>query len=220
MKTRFLLLPLMAVVSFSAFAQGDIKKGSRLIGGDVGFSTSSSDAGVTSSSGTSFNVSPVYGKAVKDNFFIGSLLRLSYGNNKNENSAVAYKSTSMSWYGGVFVRKYKPLKNGFYLFLQAGAGGGAGKSRQQTTPSADFVAVQKSGMIDLNLTPGFAYNLTKKLQLETGLRSIVALEYSWQKNRNLSTNQFDQTSRLFRFNSSLNNFTSQLYLGFRVMLSK
>src|SRR5690349_21291248 len=116
---KSLLLVLIAV-SISTISFSQITKGSIFLGGDLGFSTQTSKnpGGKTDQSG--FNISPVFGKAVKENLVVGGRLNFAYAHIDNyEGPGSEFKSST---YGvGAFIRKYKPLgKSGFYLFLQGG----------------------------------------------------------------------------------------------------
>ncbi len=209
---------LTSVISFSILSGlfGQISKGSVLLGGDFSASTAKQKSGVTESSNSGFSVSPLIGKAIKENFIVGGSLRVGYGKNKTTTN----NSNVNNSYGvGVFVRKYKNFKGNVYGFLQGGADAGTEKTKySQNNSLINTNNVIRAG---ISLTPGISFKVSNKLHLETGLREVASLTYQHQKINDMNNNVNNESvSNSFSVYSSLNNFTSGLYFGFRLLLNK
>jgi len=119
MQTKILhVLSLMLLTVCSIDAQ--IKKGATLLGGQLGFSSTTTDYPSTpgpSTKNSSFSISPAFGKAVQENLVIGADVDFEHSKFNNQNID-EHKSTV---YGiGVFVRQYKELGKGFYLLARPG----------------------------------------------------------------------------------------------------
>lgn len=203
----------LIAVLFSVLVNAQIKKGSVFLGGDISAATQKTETGPTTSKQSVVTISPVFGKAIKDNMVLGA--DLLYGH-------YDYESTSeqkVDIYGaGIFLRKYKPIgSSGFYIFLQGRAGYRLQKNEVDANTPA--VSVAKSHSVSLSIYPGLSYAVSKRLHLETGFNNLVSIAYS--KDTQTSGNPVVSKSQSsgFSISSSLNN-VSNLYLGFRVLLSK
>lgn len=202
------VLFLMLLTFCSVHAQ--IKKGATLLGGQLGFSSTTIDYPSTpgpSTKNSSFSVSPAFGKAVQENLVIGADVNFEYVKFDNQNIDV-HKTTV---YGlGVFIRQYKELGKGFYLFGQARIGGNYMRF-DQSAPQIPST-VQKSYNVQLSFYPGIAYSATRKLQLEAGLNNMVAIQYNHSSNLTTKSNAFS-------LNTSLNSAMAGFTIGFRVLLN-
>jgi hypothetical protein len=208
------LLLLAYFVTATLFAAAQFEKGSILLGGDVGFGKSETkDAGNNSSTSNNFNFSPTIGFATKKNTFHGVVLN--YGTSKSEINPTNSNSSS-SIGGGYFYRKYKPLFEKFYGFLQAGANVSIGK--QETKGFVD--SETKSVNVSLSLSPGLAFAITKKVFIETGFSNIAYIYYQNGKRTVANNPSQDSESNSFGVSSSLSAAGNGLYFGFRIMLPK
>jgi len=199
---------IFVIITCSLEAQ--INKGSLLLGGNVGFSTSK--AKDTSLQNNGVSVSPVVGIAVKENIVVG--ISFSYGQGKDNLSLPNFKSERTSYGAGVFVRKYIPLGKGFYLFGEAGLSYQNYSSTYTYPSQATGLKVQTIG---INLYPGVSYAISKKLQLEFGLPQLVTLGYS-RTQQIVNAAPIQKTNELYcsAAASSFSNFI----LGFRIFLPK
>ena len=209
MQTKILpVLSLMILTVCSVDAQ--IKKGATLLGGQLGFSSTTTDYSSTpgpSTKNSSFSISPAFGKAVQENLVIGADIDFEYNKFNNQNID-EHKSTV---YGiGVFVRQYKELGKGFYLFGQARLGGNYVRF-EQATPQVPS-SIQKNYNVQLSFYPGVAYSATRKLQLEAGLNNMVAIQYAHSSSLTAKSIQFS-------LNTSLNSAMAGFTIGFRVFLN-
>jgi len=211
MQTKILLV-LFLICSTVFYASAQIKKGAILLGGQLGFSGAKTEYQLTpgsSTKNTSFYVSPVFGKAVKDNLVIGADISFGYGRYENENTNEQNNTT----YGaGFFIRQYKELGKGFYLFGQGRLGGYYMRQEQTILQPPAGETLQKSYNIQLSFYPGIAYSATRKLQLEAGLNNMVAVQYNHSPGPATKGNSFSLNTSL---NSAMSNFT----IGFRVFLN-
>jgi len=216
MKKRLLLL---ASTSFFIIAgNAQVKKGSIFLGGDIGGSSIKTEA-----SGSAFNkrnvvfVSPVLGKAIKDNLVFGGSLDIGFF--EDEYTSVYNSQKSNSYGVGFFLRKYKPLGNsGFFIFVQGSLNGSYSRDQQEDPNSSIKYAARRYG-VSFSAYPGISYAVTKKLHLETGFNNLLNLGYWHEKRTSDTPTAVTYKSSGVSISSSLNNFSS-LYLGFRVLLSK
>jgi hypothetical protein len=212
-----IFLPSLIIFCLAATACAQISRGSILIGGDLSASFLKQEivAG-TEYKTRSLQFSPVLGVAVKKNIFHGGYIQLGFSHVHNNTNPL--ESDTRSFGIGYFIRKYAVLKNNFYGFIQGNAGGSYFKSYFEY---AMGTGQYKQTAIGLDISPGLSCRVSKKLHLESGLRQLAALNY--QVNKNVSNNQQATDilkSNQLSFSSSLNNFTSGLYFGFRLLLDK
>lgn len=207
------------LIAAYATSQAQITKGSLFLGGDLSLSTvnakNANDENTIKQN--SFNISPVAGIAVKDNFIAGVSLNAGFSENKNP-----YQATQKgnSFGAGVFARHYKNIrKSGFYVFVQNSLGAGYGEQRYEKTDYNDLKKV-KTFTVNLNIYPGISYAVSRKLHLETGFNNLLYINYSNEKNEswNIAATTATKTNRLY-LGTSLNNLSS-LYVGFRVLIGK
>jgi hypothetical protein len=214
MRKKILLLVISSVLLTSIF--GQISKGTLLLGGDFSASTSKQKFGTNESKNSGITFSPLAGKAVKDNLFIGIYASLGYG--KSENTPVFSKASSNSYGAGLFVRKYGVIKNNLYGFLQGNLGFNYAKSSNEQT---GFSSENKQSAAGINISPGLSYKISKKIHLEAGLRDLAVFVYGKTKttNNNSGVITASESSGL-SVSGNLNNLTSSLFVGFRLLLSK
>ncbi|MBN7810026.1 outer membrane beta-barrel protein [Algoriphagus sp. H41] len=131
MKKRFLaVLPMMLLLSYTAFAQ--LEKGTILLGGGVGFgsSSSSSEAGAfyAEMKNSNFNFSPDAGFFFKDNWVIGISLPLTWSTVTSRSlsspgaTELSSESKNSSWGVAPFVRGYFPFGEKISAFGQVQVG--------------------------------------------------------------------------------------------------
>lgn len=209
---------LFAAVLFfmAATAHAQISKGSVLLGGNIGFGSSKTEANSREYKQRYLSLSPVVGIAVKPNLVAG--VSFTYVHTKyplDTASRAAYKFDAAG--GGFFMRRYFPIARSFYVFGQGSLG--YLHSRTEQT-SIDNVRVNTSNSIALDVAPGLAYAVSRKFHLELGLNSLLGISYSSDK---AETSGIGGTTKAgghsFNFNTALSP-SAPLNLGFRVFLSK
>ena len=215
MRKIYTCLPLLLIIVCTA-SQAQIKKGSLFLGGDLSLSTVNTKNANDEIKQNSFNISPVAGIAVKENFIAGASLKAGFSGYKSP-----YQATQKgnSFGAGVFARHYKNIgKSGFYVFVQNSLGAEYGEQRYEKTGSNDLRKV-KTFAANLNIYPGVSYAVSRKLHLETGFNNLFYVNYSNEKNEfwNVAANS-TRTNRFYA-GTSLNNLSS-FYVGFRVLIGK
>jgi Outer membrane protein beta-barrel domain len=215
MRKTVLLLIFSFTFITSAFSQ--ITKGSLLLGGDLSAFSNKQEFGPNNKNKSSgITLSPLIGKAVKDNLFIGIYASLGY--NKNETTPLTGKASSNSYGAGLFVRKYGVVKNNLYGFLQGNVGFNYAKSSNEQT---GFSSENKQTSAGINISPGLSYKISKKIHLEAGLRDLAALIYGKTKTTNNNLGVITNSeSKGLSLSGNLTNLTSSLFVGFRLLLSK
>ena len=220
MKTKLLLAGICMACMFTANAQKDIPKGSLLLGGNLSFSsTTFKNPDNTESKSHGFSIVPSVGIGIRDNLFLGLTLGYNLYKNSSSGFSSAYDSTTTRGYNaGVFVRKYKPLKNNFYIFLQGGIGASYADRSIEDIPNRTFY--QKDLSVNLSVSPGISYAINSKFQIETGFNDLFGVGYSQAVMAD--DRWYAGTSKRNSFNAytTLNNFGSQLYIGVRLLLQK
>jgi hypothetical protein len=182
MKQRF-VLSLVFVCAFMVTTRAQISKGAVWVGGTISYNQNKNDYKDTAKKDyktSSLNVSPSIGIAVKDNLVVG--IRLSYGHDKSENYANTLESKSNSYGAGIFVRQYIPVISRLYLFGEASASytsskGDATQEDYSTGTTVKVKTTTKGWSTGLNVTPGLAFAITKKFQVETSLNSLFNVGY-------------------------------------------
>ena len=215
MQKRILLAVFTVTVATAVNAQ--IKKGGLLLGGQLSFSSQKNESTAPNAYATtnnSFFISPAFGRAIRENLIIGFDLLYSHGKYQ---ATPNVRQLSDSYGAGFFIRKYKELGKGFYLFGQARAGGSY--NRQHYT---DFIqggnnSSAKGFTAQLGIYPGVAYAVSKKMQLEAGFSNLAAIRYEYLK-QTPSGNTATYTSSNFSFSSSLSSFAGPT-IGFQVLLN-
>lgn len=212
------LLAIIAVSLFVCSANAQIKKGSIFLGGDINGSAQKTKSGdITTNKQNSINISPVFGKAIKENLVLG--VNAGFGIYDNEYSANYWDENTSSYNAGIFVRKYKNLgSSGFYLFVQGGLGGTYYKRKFQDSFPANFDETKRV-TIGVNAYPGISYAVSKKLHLETAFNNLLSLNYNSEKRETGNPVTVSKTKG-FSVASSLNNATSYLHFGFRLLIGK
>jgi hypothetical protein len=218
MKSKLTMLCILLCALSAVNAQKNIPKGSMLLGGNIYFHSDTYKDDATNNKSSGFGIAAAAGLAVKDNLFVGA--GVNYSHAKYPYSSVSSAdSTRANYYGAsIFVRKYKPLKSNFYIFLEGSAGATFGKVTLEKDRDRDFY--QKSVSASLGVTPGISYAINSKMQVEMGFNSILGVNYVSSKFHDNYSTQGEVKSSNFNAYTSINNFSSQIFFGFRFLLQK
>jgi len=206
------------IIFTTSLVSAQIRKGSLFLGGDIGGSSlKQKSSSNTSSSQSGISIAPVFGKAIKDNLFVGVEARLTFLKNRFSSGSTNNQRQD-SYGGGLFVRKYRQIgKGGFSLFLHGRLGGDYYKTEYAyTTPNADRA---KTYNIGVSAYPGVSYAVSKKFQIESGFNNVINLSYTHEKRVILGALPTTYKTSLINLSSSLNNLAS-FYVGFRLLFSK
>jgi hypothetical protein len=213
---KIIAFALLAFFSNTYIANGQIQKGSVLLGGQI----------YASGSDIKYSAS----QQQPNNNFKQTYINLSIGKAFNENSIygfnVSYAPTSATNFynqlgfgnlrqysidAGVFYRKYKQLGHDFYLFAEAGL---LFQYTQQTFTDSlgHSLSSSKQPLVEIYLTPGISYKLLKKLHVELSIPYLAAIGYA------VTTTQTSRQKQ-FLFNTSLNSRgLYNLSVGFHFIL--
>lgn len=217
MKKIYMLLFCSSLLS-GLTASSQIRKGSILLGGDIGGSLRNTTIdGVDVGDDNGLRISPVFGKAIKDNLFLGADATVDIYKSEFYNSPYDYKRHGYG--GGFFIRKYKSLGKGdFFLFMQGRLGYSYNLNQSINQSPSNYKTMYHA--IEFAVYPGISYAVNKKLHLETGFNRLLALNYLNEKREETTGNVIKVIkSNGVSVSSSLTNF-SQFYVGFRLLLSK
>lgn len=225
MKKRFLaVLPMVLLLSFTAFAQ--LEKGTILLGGGVGYSSSTSlaesyvatDREFTNST---FNFSPDFGFFFQPKWVVGLSLPISGSNQKTSSLSTSgsetlqNESTSNSFGLAPFVRKYFSVSEAFSFYAQAKVGFYQFKSESiNYSTSGNSTNTSESSGVGFNATAGMSYFPKNWLGINL---SVSPLSFSTGSSQQESSeSSLDQESSGFSFGLD----TSAITLGVNFFLSK
>lgn len=210
------------VIVCSGTARAQVNKGEIVLGGNIGYQDQASN-GVTPPSPTTFhnlNINPSIGKAIRENLVLGLDLSYSHGSSgSGSGSQAQYSNASNGFFAGVFLRRYKGLGNGFYLFGQAEIGSGYSHTSTDNPASVETSYRSNSYSASFQLYPGIAYALNRHWQIEAGLPNFFAINYSHTRETMVYSGQNEQpgTNHYFSINSSLTG-NNQFTVGIRYFI--
>jgi hypothetical protein len=212
MNKKYLLAISIIIVAVSA--QGQIAKGTFVLGGNFGISDHHSSFGNNKNTNHGFFISPVIGLTTKENKVSG--IYLNYGQDKSNSTGDA-SSKQSTYGGGVFIRKYKPLGKAFYLFGESDLGVNYQKTESENGTTRE---VMKWKAVSISLNPGVSYAFSKSMQLEVSMPNILAISYSENESEYIfPTSSTGSTSHGVDLYANLNparNFA----VGFRFFFGK
>ncbi|MCU0352657.1 MAG: outer membrane beta-barrel protein [Cytophagales bacterium] len=186
---RTIVIVLLFFSISAAYAQTQLVKGSKLLGGSLNFNSVSetNDAGVpfrfSPQATRSFGINPRYGWFVRDNVAFGISLgfnTLSQRINFSTNDFDHLRSTGFSV--GVFTRRYVALSPRFALFGEGSfsAGLSAGNREVRRSGTGNIDSDVRGFSASLGISPGVTFFATKRLAVESsvGLASVLYLRNS------------------------------------------
>jgi hypothetical protein len=219
MKLNF-FLSLLFVLTCVVTSQAQIKKGSLLLGGSVGFNQikSKGDASAVSTIKTNtVTISPSVGVALKENLVAGVRFNYMKYTQKSNYDVANYLNTDIKNYGGgIFLRGYVPVINRLYVF---GEGSATYTDVKQTSIQGYYTSKQerkiKGWNTGLSFTPGISYGVSKKFQIEGGFNSLFSATYAKSK----TTYNDNPAGTLESFSAGISqDDESMFYVGFRFIL--
>jgi len=152
---------LVAVFMCTAvMSKAQISKGNTLLGGNFNFSSTSEKGISNDNTYTSFTITPSLGWAYKDNKVFGILVSYTYTGTKQ-----SYDLNTSSFGGGAYLRQYKPLGKAFYFFAQESLRANYIHTKNITS-YAPAIEDEKGTAISVQINPGIAYDLNKRIQFE------------------------------------------------------
>ena len=216
---RFTILLLLTTIICRSSLHAQITKGSFFTGGNIGGAYQRVEAYTNDVplEQKGFTISPVFGKVIKDNFVLGIDAGLSLFNTKNSPNYDNKSQLINTYTAGIFVRQYKPLGGGFYLFLQERLG----YKYEKYDNSAGTLNIKnyKRHTVALTAYPGISYAVSKRLHLETGFNNLFYINYSYENGSGYDARTSNYKSNSYNAGADLNAFSS-LYIGVRIFLTK
>lgn len=216
----------MAGCLVSALSHAQIRKGSLLFGGSVGY-TSQEQTTTTPISGnykqkiTTLLLSPSFATAISDNLFIGADLTWTNSKQKSSNSfdPSTTEQTNYAKGGGVFVRKYWSIVDKLYVFGQGRLGFQTYRNDIIFPEPPNYPGYRKGNTFQASFYPGLSFALSKKVHLESTFLNLVTFEYDKGSDYNKASGTKVNKYSNFGVNSSFDNATT-FTLGVKVLLSK
>ncbi len=193
--------------SFTTNAQ-DIEKGRYMLGGSV--STNNQKTEIPNradnrSTVTQFNIAA--SRFYKNNRSAGINFSYFKNNNRTEN----FSQKNEEYGGGIFLRQYLPLGKSFFLFAEEGVG--AYKSKYNT--SYNNTEGNKTSF-QLNIYPGIAYSIAKKIQLELSLMNLITIGHSIDKRKEIIAGENINTKNATSYFSLTSSNYSIANIGFGI----
>ena len=209
---KIILLPAIIFFAFS-FSQAQISKGTLWLGGSIGYSSSNSEQNDYKQQ--NLNIYPAIGKAVKENTIVG--IQLNIGGSKYETGSEEQK---LSTYGvDLFLRKYWEIVNRFYAYGHLRTGYSATKENLE---ASTYDRKATGWTVGIGASPGIAFALNKRFQLEAGFNNLFNLSYSQAKTELHTVSTGDISSyKNKNFSAGLNfENSSSLVVGLRFLIPK
>ena len=216
LKCLFSLFALTCVLA----SQAQINKGSLLLGGSIGYNKGKSKTWQQDLKIKTIIFSPAIGVAVKENLVVGA--RFDYLKQTQNSKYDASYSTKLdidtkNYGGGIFIRRYVPVINRLYVFGEGTASYTAlRETSTQTSTYNKSVAKTKGYTTGLSFTPGVAFGVSKKFQIEGGFNSLFNVSYLKSKTTYNYSNQ-PENQELFSAGISHDD-QSMFYVGFRFII--
>jgi hypothetical protein len=221
------LYPAFAILFTGFVSQAQINKGAVLLGGGLNFYNSTQKSyvgGVLSTAppmkSTLVSIQPSAMEAIGKNLLWGINLDFSYQAQPG-NDDLHYNEYGV----GTFVRKYKPLGGGFYLFGQSGLEFTYGDER--TSYPANYAPTYtetKNAIISLGFSPGIAYSINSRWQVEMLLSGLFYADYVHDKETDIFGNSIGpETTNVektngFDFGSNLSTVLTELTIGIHYVI--
>jgi|GEM_PF-3346292 len=161
MKHCLLFLFFISGIS-SAFAQ--FEKGDLFVGGNFGISINTRESSNPSSSSQySINLNPNLGYFISDRSVIGVIPQVSFFRSTT-NTSINTKLITESVSGGIglFYRRYFPVIDNFYLFLEP-----------KVNFNMSFVGEDNPNYFGFSLAPGASYRINNKWMVEATFGGLV-----------------------------------------------
>lgn len=216
------------LIFIGILSKAQISKGTVLLGGGLNFTTTTQKtyiggvpSGASPMKSTYVSVQPSAMKAIGNNLLWGINLDFSY-QAQPDNYDMHYNEYGI----GTFIRKYKPLGHGFYLFGQSGLDFTYGDQRISYPPGySDSYTEIKNAIFSLGFSPGIAYAINPRWQVEVLLSDLFYADYAHDTETDLVANNniappatnVEKTNG-FDFGSNLSTGLTGLTLGIHYVI--
>lgn len=227
MKSKIIALAIAGCL-ISAWSHAQIRKGSLLFGGSIGYASydqtdHDSFNNKTERKGSTLLLSPSFAIAIADNLFAGVDLAGYEGKEKVYNPdgtkrEVKFKTAG----GGIFIRKYWNLVDKLYFFGQGRVGYESFKNDIQNSEPTNPVEYTKGHNIEASVYPGLSFALSKKVHLESIFWNLVEVQYTKRGDYYRTPGNADIKTRSYNDFDVSSSFSNSSYftLGVKILLSK
>ena len=210
------VLPLLILLFLSVIvSNAQLNKGSKLIGGSVGYEKSTMTISNTEYDNHSFQIHPALGIATSNKDVFGIKLSFIVA---DYDSNIPGSNESNGYGGGFFYRRYHALSNRFNLFGEAGLNYIKSESKFE---SATIRHESNANSFTLNFQPGVSFSLTRNLHLEALLNNLFSISFSNTTKERVENGTAlpDEKTKQFFVGSSLSNY-SPFSIGIRWFAGK
>ncbi len=171
---KFLLILALATFSFA-----NAQKGSILVGGNIEYTSKTTDFQVGEAKSNTFSFSPKVGYQFNDNWTVGG--EFTVASSKKENGLVENKVNGFRL--GAFVRYSVPLNATFSVFADLGAGFQNLKDKTYTTlGNTTSTAKMKADGMYVGITPALFINMKKGFGLNFSIGGLGYETLSYDNN--------------------------------------
>ena len=202
-------LLLSAILLIVAISNAQISKGTIWLGGSIGYGNSKQ--GEQNFKQRNINISPAVGVAVEENTIMG--IQLNFSKSKFESSTGSQESHA---YGAdLFLRRYWQIVNRLSAYGHFRAGYASTKEENK---SPNYSREVPGWSIGLGATPGIAFSINKKFQLEAGFNNLLYINYNKSKSHvvNAGMSSYFENEN---FSGGLNfDNASSLQIGVRFLI--
>ena len=202
---KFLILSVLSTAFIAQFANAQVDKGNKMLGGSVGFNNTKLDNTFYGNLKTThIFLSPKFGFGLSENWILG--IATQYGNQKRNDNNGYQRVTNM--YGvGVFARKFHGLNDQFGIFGEAGFNYGFGDETTTRESNGNTIKEKsKQQQSSISLHPGVYFKPAKKFFVEASIGDI-----SYTHTKNIPPDGPKQAHKVFNI-SLVNNLSCGLFL--------
>jgi hypothetical protein len=179
MRKLFTLVILLNLFSIFKVQSQVVSKKDKLFGGSFSFAaTSFNIQGSNNGAVGNTQINPSFSWAIKDNVVLGLKGSISYSHSVSKNN-LAEKSVSNS-FGlgpGIFIKKYKPVKNKFGIYFDHSANMNYSVVKSKSPPAYD-VAKSHTWGVSYNFSPGIFYKFSDSFFGEANIGGIYGSYYN------------------------------------------
>lgn len=163
------------------------------------------------SSSNGFNIALLYGKAIKDNLFVGG--GVSFSSSTLKQGQPETEQTSKNYGASVWTRKYFPVYGPLYAFVNGSLYANIGKNEN---PIGNPKKTNSFGL-GVGIYPGISLQLKKSFYLDASLNNLANIYYNHTSGDLTDDvgNTTKQTSSSYGISTSLGNSSNPLQLGVR-----
>ncbi|MEN2399666.1 outer membrane beta-barrel protein [Flavobacterium sp. MC2016-06] len=183
---KILLIAALAICSFA-----NAQKGSILVGGNIGYSSTNTDYQFSETKVSEFSFSPKVGYQFTDNWTVGG--EFTVASSKNDQGATEYKTNAFK--AGAFLRYAVPLNPTFAAYADLGLGF---QNQTDKTYTGNNYAKAKADGMYIGVTPALFINMKKGFGLNFSIGGLGYETLSYDNNGR------DVNSFYFNFGQTFN----------------